>query len=375
MKEKYEFPKYDLLIKNDNDNETDNEYISEKEKIEQFFRSYNIAVKCIDFYSCGNMSTYIINLISRVKVSIIKSYKQDIMYAFNAVDVNVIIAINSSPYLGIQIIKNDDEIIRLGNLIDTENFRNTTARIPLILGKNFSNNVIIEDLAELPHLLISGTTGTGKSSLLSSFIIDIIYKFKPDEIKLLLVDTRKINFLRFNNIPHLLIPTITDANKAIGALEFLTYEMNNRYRAFEKLNVNNLISYNKISNEKLPQLVTIIEDFSDLMLTSNNKIEDSVIRLASMSRAAGIHIIISTQRPSVNVITGLIKANIPSRIAFKVPSQFDSKTIIDVGGAEDLQLYGDCLFRKNGECKISRIQVPFISDEEIKKVIDFLKLE
>ncbi len=363
----YKFPDNNLLVKNDEISEIN--YDIEKKKIERFFQSYKIDIDCKDVYIGINSITYVIDLKCKTKVSTIKSYKEDLILSFNVIDVEFQVAINGTSYLGINLIKKKEKILMLGDLIQSKEFIETKQRIPIIIGKDFNDNMVIEDLAQLPHLLIGGTTGTGKSNFLNAFIVEIIYKLKPSEVKLVLVDTRKTNFQRFNTLPHLLIPVITESQKAIGMLAYLIQEMNNRYKLFEEKKVDNIDSYNKISVERLPRIVAIIEDFCDLMIETEKEIEIYVQRLIQMSRASGINLIISTQRPSTNVITGVIKANIPSRIAFKVPSQIDSKTIIDVAGAEELLIYGDILFTKVGEYKIKRLQTPYISDKEIEDIM------
>lgn len=364
----YKFPNSETLIKNNEVSKIN--YEVEKEKIEKFFKNYRIDIDCKDVYVGINSMTYVIDLKCKNKVSTIKSYKDDLMMIFNAIDVEFQVAINGTAYLGIHLIKNKDKILMLGDLIQDKEFIESKQKIPIIIGKDFNDNIIIEDLTQLPHLLIAGTTGTGKSNFLSTIIVDIIYKLKPSEVKLVLVDTRKTNFQRFNTLPHLLIPVITESQKAIGMLAYLIQEMTNRYKLFEEKKVDNIDSYNKISEEKLPRIITIIEDFYDLMMETEKEIVTYIQRLIQMCRASGINIIISTQRPSTNVITGVIKANIPSRIAFKVPSQIDSKTIIDVAGAEELLMYGDILFSKVGECKIRRVQTPYISDKEIEDIMN-----
>lgn len=367
----YKFPNYDLLVKNNEISEIN--YDNEKEKIERFFKCYKIDIDCKDVYIGINSIIYVIDLKCKTRVSTIKSYKEDLMLSFNVVDVEFQVAINETSYLGINLIKQKDKALMLGDLIQSKEFIETKQRIPIIIGKDFNDNIVIEDLVKLPHLLVAGSTGTGKSNFLSTFIVDIIYKLKPSEIKLVLIDTRKTNFQRFNGLPHLLIPVITEERKAIGILIHLIQEMNNRYKLFEKKKVDNIDSYNKISIEKLPRIVVIIEDFCDLMIETEKEIEIYVQRLIQMSRASGINLIISTQRPSTNVLTGVIKANIPSRIAFKVPAQIDSKTIIDVAGAEDLLIYGDILFTKVDEYKIKRIQTPYISNKEIEDIMIEIK--
>ena len=369
----YKFPNSEILIKNNEVSKINCEI--EKEKIEEFFKNYKIDIDCKDVYVGINSITYVLDLKCKNKVSTIKSYKDDLMLIFNAIDVEFQVAINGTAYLGIHLIKNKDKILMLGDLIQDEGFVEAKQKIPIIIGKDFNDKIVIEDLTQLPHLLIAGTTGTGKSNFLSTIIVDIIYKLKPSEVKLVLVDTRRTNFQRFNTLPHLLVPVITESQKAIGVLAYLIQEMSNRYKLFENKKVDNIDSYNKISEEKLPRIITIIEDFYDLMMDTGKEIEIYIQKLIQMCRASGINIIISTQRPSTNVITGVIKANIPSRIAFKVPSQTDSKTIIDVAGAEELLIYGDILFSKVGECKIKRVQTPYISDKEIEDIMNEMEIK
>lgn len=347
MKEiNYKFPSSNLLIKNQKITEIDSKI--EKNKIEKFFQSYKIDIDCKDVYIGMRCTTYVIDLKCKTRVSTIKSYKEDLMLSFNAIDIEFENAIKGTTYLGIHLISEKSDILTLGDLIETPKFIENNKKIPIIIGKDFNNEIAIEDLTQLPHLLVAGTTGTGKSNLLSTFIVDIIYKLSPEEVKLILVDTRATNFFRFNRLPHLLIPVIMESNRTMGILAYLIQEMQNRYALFEQKKVDNIDTYNVISQEKLPRIVMIIEDFYDLMLDTEQKIGIYLQRLIQMSRASGIHIIISTQRPSTNVITGVIKGNIPTRLTFKVPSQVDSKTIIDVAGAEELLMYGDILFLKTG---------------------------
>lgn len=372
MEEKeYKFPSNNLLMTNDLNIEIDKE--NEKENIERFFESYRIDIDCKDVYVGINSITYVLDLKCKNRVSTIESYKDDLLLYFNAIDINFKVAINGTPYLGIHIIKAKDKTLFLGSLIQDKEFVESTCKIPIIIGKNFENKLIIEDLTQLPHLLVAGSTGTGKSNFLSTIIVDIVYKLNPDEVKIFLVDTRKTNFERFNLIPHLLVPTIIDCRKAIGILAFLEQEMRNRYQSFKEKRVDNIDEYNRISEIRYPRFVAIIEDFYDLMMEEGKAVEEYMQLLIPMCRAAGIHVIISTQRPSVNAITGVIKANIPARITFKLPSKVDSKTVIDIAGAESLLLYGDVLFSKIGERSIERIQTPFISDLEIQNVVDAIK--
>lgn len=367
----YKFPSNNILMTNDLKIEIDKEH--EKVNIERFFESFRIDIECKDVYVGINSITYILDLKCKNRVSTIESYKDDLLLYFNAVDINFKVAINGTPYLGIHIIKAKEKTLFLGNLIQDKEFIESTCKIPIIIGKNFENKLIIEDLIQLPHLLVAGSTGTGKSNFLSTIIVDIVYKLNPDEVKIFLIDTRKTNFERFNLIPHLLVPTITDCRKAIGILAFLEQEMRNRYQAFKEKRVDNIDEYNRISEIRYPRFVAIIEDFYDLMMEEGKAVEEYMQLLIPMCRAAGIHVIISTQRPSVDAITGVIKANIPARITFKLPSKVDSKTVVDIAGAENLLLYGDVLFSKIGERSIERIQTPFISDLEIQNVVDAIK--
>lgn len=301
----YKFPSNNILMTNDLKIEIDKEY--EKVNIERFFESFRIDIECKDVYVGINSITYVLDLKCKNRVSTIESYKDDLLLYFNAVDINFKVAINGTPYLGIHIIKAKDKTLFLGSLIQDKEFVESTCKIPIIIGKNFENKLIIEDLTQLPHLLVAGSTGTGKSNFLSTIIVDIVYKLNPDEVKIFLVDTRKTNFERFNLIPHLLVPIITNSRKAIGILAFLVQEMRNRYQSFKEKRVDNIDEYNRISEIRYPRFVAIIEDFYDLMMEEGKAVEEYMQLLIPMCRAAGIHVIISTQRPSVNAITGVMK--------------------------------------------------------------------
>lgn len=364
----YKFPDYNLLERENIEDNIDSIY--KKQEIEGFFKSFNVYIECNDIFYGINAVTYVIKLNPGTKLSKIKSYKQDLIMRFNAVDVKFEISINGTGYLGIIIIKERKRTLKLGDLIGCTEVKTKKYKIPIILGKDLKGNICVEDLAQLPHLLIAGTTGTGKSTFLSTLIISILYKFNPNELKLILVDTRATNFSRFNKIPHLYIPVITNPNETEGVLINLINEMRHRYKLFGGKKVDNIDEYNKISENKMPRLVLIIEDLYDLMMYTDKEVEQYIKVLTQMSRAAGIHVVISTQRPSINVITGVIKSNIPARMAFYVPSYIDSRTIIDKTGAEKLQVNGDIIFRKTGSEKDKRIQTPYITDKEIEKIIE-----
>src|SRR5699024_10868921 len=263
-------------------------------------------------------------------------------------------------------------------IIETEEFVNHKSKLALALGKNVGGEAVIADVAKMPHVLIAGSTGSGKSVCINTLITSILYKAKPNEVKLLMVDPKVVELSVYNGIPHLLIPVVTDPKKAAGALAWAVQEMVNRYSLYASKKVRDIKGYNsalveEVEEQKLQQLVIIIDELSDLMLVSPKDVENSICRLAQMARAAGMHLVIATQRPSVDVITGIIKANIPSRIAFAVSSQVDSRTILDMAGAEKLLGKGDMLFYPSGAPKPTRVQGAFVSDKEVEKIVDFLK--
>lgn len=248
-------------------------------------------------------------------------------------------------------------------------------QIPLIIGRDLNGKDVVEDLVQISNILVAGTTGTGKSNLLNTFIVDTIYNSNPEEVKIILIDTRIINFQRFNNIPHLFIPAITDPKKACEVMAWTLKECMNRNELFAKNNAKNIEEYNETVQSKLPRIIVFIEDLCDLMAYEKEDVEESLIEIVKISRKVGIHLIISTYRTSTEIITGRIKANIPTRLTFKLPSRVDSRTVIDKSGAEKLLPYGDALFIKVEEREPRRIQAPYISDEEIEKIIDEIKVE
>ena len=270
-------------------------------------------------------------------------------------------------------------MVSLRELIDTDLYKKSVAKskLSVALGKDIAGNCMYADLAKMPHLLVAGTTGSGKSVCMNSMIVSILYNAKPDEVKLLMIDPKQVEFTVYNGIPHLIVPVVSDPRKAAGALAWAVTEMLQRYKMFSENNVRDIEGYNSIcqsiGKDKLPQIIIFIDELSDLMMASPHEVEDSICRLAQMARAAGMHLIIATQRPSVDVITGLIKANIPSRLSLKTSSQIDSRTIIDSAGAEKLLGNGDMLFYPVGIAKPLRIQGCFLSDKEVENVVDFIK--
>ena len=272
----------------------------------------------------------------------------------------------------------ESEIVHIRDILDTDTFKDSKSKLAFALGKDVSGTEIVTDIAKMPHVMIAGATGSGKSVCINTLIASIIYKAKPSEVKLVMVDPKIVELSVYNGIPHLLIPVVTDPKKAAGALAWAVQEMENRYTMFASKGVRDLKGYNEaVENEdgigKLPHIVIIIDELADLMMVAKGDVEDAICRLAQKARAAGMHLVIATQRPSVDVITGLIKANIPSRIAFAVSSQVDSRTILDQVGAEKLLGKGDMLFFPTGAPKPVRIQGAFISDKEVEKIVDFVK--
>ena len=268
-------------------------------------------------------------------------------------------------------------MVPLRDIIESDEFINSKSKLAFALGKDVAGSIVVTDIAKMPHTLIAGQTGSGKSVCINTLITSIIYKAKPSEVKLLMIDPKVVELSVYNGIPHLLIPVVTDPKKAAGALAWAVQEMVKRYSLFAEKKVRDMKGYNSLAekegNPKLPQIVIIIDELADLMMVAQKDVEDAICRLAQMARAAGMHLVIATQRPSVDVITGIIKANIPSRIAFSVSSQVDSRTILDSAGAEKLLGKGDMLFYPSGAPKPVRIQGAFISDKEVENIVKFLK--
>ena len=279
--------------------------------------------------------------------------------------------------VGIEVPNKEKNMVPLRDIIESDEFINNKSKLAFALGKDVAGEIVVTDIAKMPHTLIAGATGSGKSVCINTLITSIIYKAKPSEVKLLMIDPKVVELSVYNGIPHLLIPVVTDPKKAAGALAWAVQEMVKRYSLFAEKKVRDMKGYNALAekegNPKLPQIVIIIDELADLMMVAAKDVEDAICRLAQMARAAGMHLVIATQRPSVDVITGIIKANIPSRIAFSVSSQVDSRTILDSAGAEKLLGKGDMLFYPSGAPKPVRIQGAFISDKEVENIVKFLK--
>ena len=319
-----------------------------------------------------------------VKVSKIVSLADDIKLNLAAADIRIEAPIPGKAAVGIEVPNKNPESVMLRDILDTDVFRNHKSNIAFGVGKDIAGKTIVADIQKMPHMLIAGATGSGKSVCINTIIMSILFKAKPEDVKMIMVDPKVVELSVYNGIPHLMLPVVTDCKKAAGALNWAVAEMDRRYKQFESVVAKNIEGYNKKVEtmqtpegqeplKKMPQLVIIIDELADLMMVAPGDVETAICRLAQLARAAGIHLVIATQRPSVNVITGLIKANVPSRVAFAVSSGVDSRTIIDMNGAEKLLGKGDMLFYPAGYPKPVRVQGAFVSDEEVVRVVDFLK--
>ncbi len=384
VKREYKFPPLNLLKKGTrNSSFPENEYKETAVKLQQTLRNFGVGVTVTNI-SCGpSVTRYELHPEQGVKVSRIVGLADDIKLSLAAADIRIEAPIPGKSAVGIEVPNKENNVVYLRDLLEADSFKNHKSRLAFAVGKDIGGQVVVTDIAKMPHLLIAGATGSGKSVCINTLIMSIIYKSSPEDVKLIMVDPKVVELSVYNGIPHLLIPVVTDPKKASGALNWAVAEMTDRYQKFAQYNVRDLKGYNekiqKIEHiedenkpQKLPQIVIIIDELADLMMVAPGEVEDSICRLAQLARAAGIHLVIATQRPSVNVITGLIKANVPSRIAFAVSSGVDSRTIIDMNGAEKLLGKGDMLFYPSGYPKPQRVQGAFVSDEEVQKVVDFL---
>lgn len=384
----YIFPSVTLLIKEQQTQSSGYEqYLKETAlKLQQTLESFGVNVTITDI-SCGpSVTRYEMFPEQGTKVSKILSLTDDIKLNLAASDIRIEAPIPGKAAIGIEIPNKHNQTVHFRDLIESSTFEKFKSRLAFAVGKDIGGKTVVTDLAKMPHLLIAGATGSGKSVCINTLIMSILYKASPEEVKLIMVDPKMVELSIYNGIPHLLIPVVTDPKKASGALNWAVAEMTNRYKKFTETGVRNIEGYNKKVKElqksgeidpetikKMPQIVIIIDELADLMMVAPGEVEDAIVRLSQLARAAGIHLVIATQRPSVNVITGLIKANVPSRIAFSVSSGVDSRTIIDMNGAEKLLGKGDMLFYPAGYSKPVRVQGAFISDSEISDVVEFLK--
>ena len=382
----YKFPPVSLLNRNTNSKASNLERENRDTAItlKQTLQNFGVKVDITDI-SCGpSVTRYELKPELGVKVSRIVSLADDIKLSLAAADIRIEAPIPGKSAIGIEVPNKEAGSVFLRELIETDTFKNTSSKIAFAAGKDIAGKTIVADIARMPHLLIAGATGSGKSVCINTIIMSILYKARPDEVKLIMVDPKVVELSVYNGIPHLLLPVVTDPKKAAGALNWAVNEMTDRYKKFAAMQVRNIKGYNDVvvkknkegidpPMEKLPQIVIIIDELADLMMVAPGEVEDAICRLAQLARAAGIHMVIATQRPSVNVVTGLIKANIPSKIAFAVSSGIDSRVIIDMNGAEKLLGKGDMLYFPSNLPKPLRVQGAFVSDEEVENVVSFLK--
>lgn len=353
-------------------------------KLQQTLYNFGVRVTVTNV-SCGpSVTRYELQPEQGVKVSKIVGLADDIKLNLAAADIRIEAPIPGKAAVGIEVPNKETSPVMLRDLLETEEFQKNPSRIAFAAGRDIAGKVVVADIMKMPHLLIAGATGSGKSVCINTLIMSILYKADPDEVKLIMIDPKVVELSVYNGIPHLMIPVVTDPKKASGALNWAVVEMDKRYRLFAEYNVRDLRGYNeKVSEvekqiengekpEKMPQIVIIVDELADLMMVAPGEIEEAICRLAQLARAAGIHLVLATQRPSVNVITGLIKANMPSRIAFSVSSGVDSRTIIDMNGAEKLLGKGDMLFYPSGYQKPARVQGAFVSDKEVQNVVEYL---
>ena len=383
----YQFPPLSLLkgVKKDSRKKDSGARLQETAgHLQQILEDFGVNATVTDASQGPAVTRYEVQPAHGVKVNKIIALADDIKLNLAVPDVRIEAPIPGKAAVGIEVPNKENSVVPLRELLESAEFRNHPSRVAFAVGKDIGGNIMVSDIAKMPHLLIAGATGSGKSVCINTLIMSILYKARPDEVKLIMIDPKVVELSAYNGIPHLLIPVVTDPKKASGALNWAVVEMMDRYQKFAELNVRNIEGYNsKIDSiakieggeyrEKMPQIVIIVDELADLMMVAPGEVEDAICRLAQLARAAGIHLIIATQRPSVNVITGLIKANMPSRIAFAVSSGVDSRTILDMNGAEKLLGKGDMLFSPYGLPKPLRVQGAFVSDQEVGAVVEFLK--
>ncbi len=377
--ENYEFPTVDFLTPGKSATKMGKKAVTDTaNKLQKTLYSFGVSAKVENVSVGPTITRYELKPAEGVRVSKIANLADDIALSLAAETIRIEAPIPGKQAVGIEIPNKEKEVVHLRDIIDSNEFKSAKSKLSFALGKNAAGEAIVTDIAKMPHVLIAGSTGSGKSVCINTLITSIIYKSKPSEVKLVMVDPKVVELSVYNGIPHLLIPVVTDPKKAAGALAWAVQEMVNRYHLFAEKNVRDIAGYNEALEKegaegKLPQIVIIIDELADLMMVAKNDVEDAICRLAQMARAAGMHLVIATQRPSVDVITGIIKANIASRISFAVTSQVDSRTILDSAGAEKLLGKGDMLFFPTGVLKPIRIQGAFVSDGEVEKIVSFLK--
>ncbi len=376
----YQLPPVTLLKmpRSDGSADVSEELNANAVKLVETLKSFGVQTRVIAYSRGPTVTRYELQPLAGVKISKITGLADDIALNLATAGVRIEAPIPNKPAVGIEVPNKKTDSVSIREIIDSDEFRSAKGALPIALGKDIAGNIAIGDVATMPHLLVAGTTGSGKSVCINSMLISFLYKFSPKDVRLILIDPKVVELGIYNGIPHLLIPVVTDPKKAAGALNWAVTEMLKRYAAFAEHSVRDIKGYNRLAEQSeelqhMPQVVIVIDELADLMMAAPNEVEDAICRLAQMARAAGMHLIIATQRPSVDVVTGLIKANIPSRIALSVSSQVDSRTILDTGGAEKLLGRGDMLYAPMGFPKPVRVQGCFVSDAEIEAVVDFIK--
>ena len=376
----YTFPPVDLLMKAKTPSggqDKPEDLRTQAKKLVDTLQSFGVEAKVLEVSKGPSVTRFELQPSAGVKVSKIVNLADDIALNLAAFGVRIEAPIPGKAAVGIEIPNKSTSMVALRDVIDCEEFRKFDSKTAFAMGKDISGEPVISDISKMPHMLIAGATGSGKSVCINSLITSILYKADPNQVKLILIDPKVVELGVYNGIPHLLIPVVTDPRRAAGALNWAVQEMVKRYSMFASANVRDIKGYNEYAamsgDRQLEQIIIVIDELADLMMVSPHEVEDSICRLAQMARAAGMHLVIATQRPSVDVITGLIKANVPSRIAFSVSSQIDSRTILDMGGAEKLLGKGDMLFLPMGASKPKRLQGAFVSDKEIERIVEFIK--
>ena len=382
---KYVFPPLSLLKKGTSKSGNSSAELKvTAERLRQTLQNFGVKVSITDISQGPAVTRYELSPEQGVKVSKIVGLSDDIKLNLAATDIRIEAPIPGKAAIGIEVPNKENSAVALRDLLDSKEFQGFDSKIAFAVGKDIAGKIVVADIGKMPHMLIAGATGSGKSVCINTLIMSIIYKAKPDEVKMIMIDPKVVELSVYNGIPHLLIPVVTDPKKAAAALHWGVAEMTDRYQKFADYNVRDLKGYNRKVEEmqakgevnvpdKMPQIVIIVDELADLMMVAPGEVEESICRLAQLARAAGIHLIIATQRPSVDVITGLIKANMPSRVAFSVSSGVDSRTILDMNGAEKLLGKGDMLFYPQGYTKPARVQGAFVSDKEVSDVVEFLK--
>ena len=382
---KYEFPPINLLKKGDGKKGDSSNQLKETAlKLQQTLQTFGVKVTITEISQGPSVTRYEMQPEQGVKVSKIVGLADDIKLNLAATDIRIEAPIPGKPAVGIEVPNKENSAVALRDLLETDTFQTFPSNLAFAVGKDIAGQPVVTDIAKMPHVLIAGATGSGKSVCINTIIMSILYKADPSDVKLIMIDPKVVELSVYNGIPHLMIPVVTDPKKASAALNWGVTEMDDRYRKFAELGVRDLKGYNKAAEsgklfpdgqpvQKMPQILIIVDELADLMMVASGEVEASICRLAQLARACGIHLVIATQRPSVDVITGLIKANMPSRIAFSVSSGVDSRTILDMNGAEKLLGKGDMLFYPQGYPKPTRVQGAFVSDSEVSDVVDFLK--